>query len=48
MNTGFRGVLPMYDIFGCAADLSHNFRHLMLPRLAAGYQSVICICLLTF
>ena len=36
MNTGFRGVLPMYDIFGCASDFAHNFRHLMPATLNCG------------
>ena len=36
MNTGFRGVLPMYDIFGCASDFAHNFRHLMPTTLNCG------------
>ena len=36
MNTGFRGALPMYDIFGCASDFAHNFRHLMPTTLNCG------------
>ena len=36
INTGFRGVLPMYDIFGCASDFAHNFRHLMPTTLNCG------------
>ncbi len=36
MNTGFRRVLPMYDIFGGASDFAHNFRHLMLTTLNCG------------
>ena len=26
----------MYDIFGCASDFAHNFRHLMLTTLNCG------------
>ena len=36
MNTGFRGVLPMYAIFGCASDFGYNFRHLMPTTLNCG------------
>ena len=36
MNTGFRGVLPMYDISGCASDFAHNFKHLMPNTLNYG------------
>ena len=36
MNTGFRDVLPMYDILGCASDFAHNFRHLMSTTLNCG------------
>ena len=36
MNTGIRGVLPMYNIFRCAPDFAHNFRHLMPTTLNCG------------
>ena len=36
MNTGFRGVLPVYDIFGCASDFASNFRHLTPTTLNCG------------
>ena len=26
----------MYDVFGCALDFAHNFRHLMLTTLNCG------------
>ena len=39
MNTGFRGVLPMYAIFGCASDFGYNFRHLMPTTLNCGATS---------
>ena len=42
MNTGFRGVLPMYDIFGCVSDFAHNFRHLMPTTLNCGATNVCC------
>ena len=40
MNTGFRGVLAIYDIFGCASDFTHNFRHLMPTTLNCGATGV--------
>ena len=36
MNTGFRGVLPVYDIFGCASYFASNFRHLTPTTLNCG------------
>ena len=41
MNTGFRGVLAIYDIFGCASDFTHNFRHLMPTTLNCGATHVL-------
>ena len=29
----------MYDIFGCASDFAHNFRHLMPTTLNCGVTS---------
>ncbi len=50
MNTGVRGVLPMYHIFGCASDFAHNFRHLMPTTLNCGatgccnpYKNIISV-----
>ena len=36
MNTGLQGILPMYDIFGCASDFAHNFRLMMPTTLNCG------------
>ena len=40
MNTEFRGVLPLYDIFGGASDFAHNFKHLMPNTLNCGATCV--------
>ena len=31
----------MYDIFGCASDFAHNFRHLMPTTLNCGATSIV-------
>ena len=36
MNTGVRGVLPVYDIFWRALEFVHNFGHLMPTTLNCG------------